>query len=271
MIEGLHLFCLVLYAVAALLLLISLASGDRRLPRLATGMVTLTLAVHLGALAAYTVRWDQLPLVGLGPVLSTLALLIGLGSLAVALLGPTQPLGLVLTPVVALLVGVATWVGIEPVGEPRAFRGIWFVLHVVFAVIGYAGLTVAFAAGLMYLLQFRELKSKRFGAIFHFFPPLDTLDRLGRRGLLVGFPFLSLALVLGWAWTVTFQRSLELRNPQVIWGVLTWAVFAGALLARLGGGRRAQRGALASVVGFLVVVVAYLLLRVQLSRGGLFL
>ncbi|HEV2129702.1 MAG TPA: cytochrome c biogenesis protein CcsA [Longimicrobiaceae bacterium] len=271
MIEGLHLFCLLLYSLAALLLVLSLARGDRRLPRFATWVVALALTVHLGALAAYTARWEQLPLVGLGPVLSTLALLIGLGSLAAALLGPTRPLGLVLVPMVALLVGVAAWVGIEPVGEPMAFGGIWFVLHVVFAVIGYAGLTLAFAAGLMYLLQFRELKSKRFGAIFRFFPPLETLDSLGRRGLLLGFPFLSLALVLGWAWTVTFQRSLEPRNPQVIWGVITWAVFVGALLARLGGGRRAHRAALASVVGFLVVVVAYLLLRVQLSRGGVFL
>ena len=118
-----------------------------------------------------------------------------------------------------------------------------------FAFVGYAGLTVAFAAGLMYLLQFRELKSKHFGAIFRFFPPLETLDRLGRRGLLVGFPFLTLAVLVGWAWTARFhgvvapgsRSSSGCSSP----GWSSWR----AILARLGGGRRGHRGALASVIG----------------------
>lgn len=271
MVVRLHLLSLALYALTAVLLGISLARSDRRPPRLVTVAVALALGAHLWALASYTAQWNELPLVGLGPAVSSLAFLIGLGSLGVALLGKAGPLGLVLIPVVALLLAMAAWVGIEPAGEPRAFRGVWFVLHVVFAFIGYVGLTVAFAAGLMYLLQFRELKNKRFGAIFRFFPPLETLDRMGRLGLLGGFVFLTLGLILGWAWTVTFQRSLVPGNPQVIWGVITWTVFVAALLLRTGSGRPSHRGAVASVVGFLVVVAAYLLLRIQLPAGGVFL
>ena len=81
-----------------------------------------------------------------------------------------------------LMLGVGMAVGVAPAGEAQAFQSIWLVLHVIFALVGYVGLTVAFAAGLMYLMQFRELKSKHFGAIFRFFPPLETLDRLGRLG-----------------------------------------------------------------------------------------
>src|SRR5690606_6513296 len=146
-------------------------------------------------------------LVGLGPSLSTLSLLVGLGAVTASTLGHARTVGLVLVPVVAALQGVGLGMGIVPTGEPLAFRGVWFALHVLFAFVGYAGLTVAFAAGLMYLLQFRELKSKHFGAIFRFFPPLDTLDRLGRQGLLVGFPFLTLAVVVSWAWTARFEGT----------------------------------------------------------------
>jgi HemX protein len=145
------------------------------------------------------------------------------------------------------------------------------VLHVVFAFVGYVGLTVAFAAGLMYLLQFRELKSKHFGAIFRFFPPLETLDRLGRRGLFVGFPFHTLALVLGWAWTARFHGLAAPDGYKLVWVILSWVVFVVAILARLGGGRPSHRGAVASVVGFVVVVVLYLLLRAQLPDQGTFL
>jgi membrane-bound metal-dependent hydrolase YbcI (DUF457 family) len=39
----------------------------------------------------------------------------------------------------------------------------------------------------------------------------------------------------------------------------------------VGGGRRGHRGAMASVLGFVVVVVAFLLLRTYDSQGGAFL
>ena len=267
LINLLHYLALGGYLGAVALLAASFVRGDRNLPPAASATLAAALASHAGALVAYGITWGELPLVGLGPSLSTLALLIATGSLFVAIVGGVGPLGLVLLPLVGVLTGIAIWTGVRPSGAPLAFRGAWFALHVVFGFVGYAGLTLAFAAGLMYLLQFRELKSKRFGAVFRFFPPLDTLDRVGQRALLGGFLALSLALVLGWAWTARFQRSLEIRNPQVIWGVLTWIVFAAALAARHRA-RQGRRAALVSVVGFAVVVASYLVLRVQSSGTG---
>lgn len=271
MIPLLHAVALTLYLGAATLLATSLAREDTRLPPIANLVTAAALVVHAAALVSYWMLWGELPLVGLGPSLSVLALLVGLGSVGVATLGRTGPLGLVLVPLVAGLVGIALAVGMEPSGEPMAFRGVWFTLHVLLALIAYAGLTVAFASGLMYLLQFRELKSKRFGAVFRFFPPLDTLDRTGRVALIVGLPSLTLALGVGWAWAERFQYPLVAVNPQILWGVLTWILLAGALLARAGGGRQGYRGAMASVVAFVVVVMAYLALRAGAPEAGRFL
>jgi HemX protein len=271
MMGWLHLAALLLYGTAAALMWVSFVRSDRRLPPVASAALAAGLAVHTGALALFAARWAELPLVGLGPSLSTLAYLVGLGTLIASTLGHALTVGLVLIPVVVALVGVATAVGVQPAGEAAVFGSVWFVLHVVFAFVAYVGLTLAFGAGLMYLLQFRELKSKHFGAIFRFFPPLDTLDRLGRLGLLAGFPFLTLALLVGWGWTARFQGIATPDNPKLLWVILSWVVFLAALAARLGGGRRGHRGALASVIGFVVVVVCYLLLRVQSTHGGAFL
>jgi HemX protein len=272
MTSGLHLAALGLYALAAALLGVSLARSARRLPAAATGCLALAVAAHAGALGAFRAEHGEWPLVGLGPSLSVLALLVAVGSLLLATLGRTGPLGLVLVPVAAALAAVAEVAGLRPTAQEMAFRGPWFVLHVVMAMIGYAGLTVAFAAGLMYLLQFRELKGKRFGAVFRFFPPLDTLDRIGRRALLVGLPFLTVALVLGWAWAERFGPAMDAGNPKVVWGVITWCVFVAALAARTGrDSPGARRGAVASVVGFAVVVMAYVLLRAAEHAGAGFL
>jgi ABC-type transport system involved in cytochrome c biogenesis permease subunit len=270
LINILHYVALGSYLAAAGLLGASFIRGSRDLPVGATALLGLGFLAHLAGLIAYSVEWGEPPLVGLGPSLSTLAFIIALGALSLATLRAVSPLGLVLLPLVVLLTAVAIWSGVRPSGEHMAFRGLWFALHVLFAFVGYAALALAFAAGLMYLLQFRELKSKHFGAVFRFFPALDTLDRVGRRALLVGFPALSLALVLGWAWTARFQHSFEVRNPKVMWGVLTWAIFVAALLARRGSGRQGHRAALASVLGFALIVASYVWIRVQ-TPGAAFL
>lgn len=269
----LHPVALGLYALAAALLGVSLARSARRLPGAATACLGLAVAAHAGALGAFRAEFGEWPLVGLGPSLSVLALLVAVGSLLLATLGGTGPLGLVLVPVAAALAAVAEVAGVQPspIAREIVFRGPWFVLHVVLAMVGYAGLTVAFAAGLMYLLQFRQLKGKRFGAVFRFFPPLDTLDRIGRRALLVGLPFLTLALALGWAWSERFGPAMRPGNPKVVWGVITWIAFVAALAVRGRGAPGARRGALASVVGFAVVVMAYVLLRAAEHAGAGFL
>jgi len=272
MVLTLHGLALGLYLAGAAGLAAALAGGRASVPRWCMAVIAAGLLCHGAALAAFASEFGELPLVGIAPSLSSLGFVIAVLATGAGGLGEGRPLGLVLVPLVALLVAVALALGMAPTGEELSFRGPWFALHVVLAFLSYAGLAVAFAAGLLYLLQFRELKGKRFGRMFRFFPSLVTLDRVGRWALAIGFPALSLALALGWAWTVRFQHSFAVRDPEVIWGLLTWVVFLAALAARRAGGAgRDRRGALASVIGFVVVVLMYVVLRLSMAEGRVFL
>lgn len=271
MVTTLHTVAALLYAAAGLVFAGALAGGRRATTWAGPLLVLFAVAVHAGALAGYTSLFGELPLVGLGPSLSTLAFLIGLMGLGATVREETRPLGLVLMPITVVLLVAALVMSITPTGGVLAFRGAWFRMHVVLAFLGYTGLAVAFAAGLLYLLQHRALKGKHFGRMFRFFPSLETLDRLGRWGLLLGFPTLTLGLVIGWGWARRFDQQYGLDNPKVLWGVMTWLVFVAALTARVGGARRDRRGAMIAVVGFVVVVVAYVVLRLMMPDGHLFL
>jgi HemX protein len=263
---------LVLYLGASGALAASFADGRGVAPRTGAAMAKAAVVLHGAGLVAFTARYAELPLVGLAPSLATLAFLIAVFLFAATIAAESRPVGLVLVPLVALLLAVALVLGVAPTGQPMAFRGLWFSLHVLLAFVGYAGLTLAFAAGLLYLLQFRELKGKRLGRVFRFFPSLPVLDTMGRRGLAVGFPALTLALLLAWAWTVRFHRTLAVTDPQVIWGILTWMAFAVVFALRaVQGPATERRAAAASVAGFVVVVVAYLVLRVFMAGGRVFL
>jgi ABC-type uncharacterized transport system permease subunit len=271
MVTALHVVALSLYLAVAGVLALSLLGGGRGVPPLAGRAAVGAVAAHGTGLFAYVATFGELPLVGLAPSLSVLAFLIGLFLLVVAWPGEVRPLGVVLSPVVALLLGVALLRGIAPTGALAAFRGVWLYFHTTLAFLGFAGLVLAFAAGLIYLLQFRELKGKRLGRVFRFFPSLDVLDRVTWYALRFGFSALTLGLVVGWGWAARFAEPWELREPKLIWGVLTWLVFVCALMVRATGVGRRRRGAVVTVLGFLLAVVVYLVLRVTEVAGGGFL
>jgi HemX protein len=260
---------LLLYLGASGALAASFAGGRLAVPRTGTALIGGALLVHAAALVIFTATYAELPLVGLAPSLSTLAFFITLFLFITTLARESRPLGIVLLPLTSVLLAIALIIGIAPSGEPLAFSGVWFSFHVLLAFTGYAGLAVAFAAGLLYLLQFRELKDKRLGRVFRFFPSLPALDTIGRRGVAIGFPALSAALLLGWAWTVRFRNTFAAGDPEVIWGVLTWLTFAVMLGVRyLNGADTGRRAAFASVAGFAFVVASYLMLRLFVAGGA---
>lgn len=267
-----HYVALLLYIFALTLWVRSLLAGGRgKMALAAFGIAAAGVTAHSVALARFTMLHGELPLVGLAPSLSTLALVIGVGLLATIGLGEVRRVGIVLIPLVILMEGLAVVLGVQPAAGALDFQGAWFALHVTLAFAGFGGMAVAFSASVLYLLQFSTLKAKRLGPAFRFLPPLATLDRLGRIGLVAGFVTLTLGLALGWAWTVRFRHSLQQTDPKVWWGVLTWAVFVAALVVRGKGSQNERRGALATVAGFTVVVVSYVVLRLVTASGGVFL
>ena len=266
-----HLLALILYIAAFLLWMRGLVTGTRVRSGAPGGVAATGVAVHLLALLQFTSRWGELPLVGLAPSLSTLSLLIGLGLVATLGLGEAGRVGILLMPLMIVLEGLALLLGIRPNPADLDFQGAWFALHVTLGLAAVGGMALAGAAGALYLLQFRELKSKRLGKAFQFLPPLATLDRLGHIGTVAGFTMLTLAIVLGWAWTIRFRNTFAGGDPETIWAVFIWVVVLAVIAARLGGGRVERRGAWASVLGFALIVASYLAVRLGAGTGGFFL
>lgn len=271
MVSLLHLTALAGYLGAWAVFLRDFREGDAR--RAGTGWrLTMGAAgIHLAGLVVFGIAHGTLPLVGLGPASSSLALVIALLLLATSVREEVRPAALFVVPLILLLLSEAVAVGLEPVTHQTTFRGPWFVTHVTAVFAGYAGLALASAAAAMYVLQFRTLKRKNFGSVFGFMPSLESLDRLNRTGLGVGFTTLTLGLVIGWSWTLTYGGGWELGNPQVVFGVVTWLAYLGAILVRLWPGGRGERSAAATSAAFALTVSVFAALRIVTGGSGFFL
>jgi len=158
-------------------------------------------------------------------------------------------------------VGLALLSGLAPGAEPSAGRNAWFILHVALSVLGLALLALAFIAAALYLLQFRELKARRFGQVFQLFPPLERLDRLNRFALVAGFPALTLGVLLALGYAARFAGGLHVGKAQIVWGVFTWVVLGWAVWVRVVRHWAGRRAAFASIAGFSAVLLVYVALK----------
>ncbi len=168
-------------------------------------------------------------------------------------------LGALVSPLAFLLVLYAT-LPISGHGPPESIRSIWPHFHILLSVIGFAFLAIAFAAGLIYLVQDRELKLRRGAGLARVafrLPPLEVLDRVNTICLLYGFPILTVGMIMGALWE-SGRTGRFAWEPHILFSLAAWVLYLLIVFFRLVWHQRGRRAALLSVIGFLLLTSSYL-------------
>lgn len=268
MIPAAHFVALLAYAGAALLAATPFLRPIGAPVRGVTALLAAGVAAHAGGLALFAMQEAQLPFTGLGPSLSTAGLVLAATLLLAEVSAREVSLTLVAAPLALLSTGAAMLVGLAPGAAPPGVRGGWLAAHIALSFAGFAAFATAGAAGAMYLVERRELKGRRFGAILRFFPPLATLDRVNHVAALAGWVGLTLGVVLAAAYSLSFRDSDPLK---LAWGAGAWGAATTVAVGRVVGGWQARRAAVASATACAAVLVLYIAFRVVASGQGKFL
>lgn len=233
-----------------------------------TSLLAAGVLVHAAGLIVFARTVGALPLTGLGPSLSFAGLVLATTLVIVELLAREVTLTLVAAPLAALPTTFANIIGLTPGAEPPGLRGAWLFAHITLSFVGIAAFATAAAAGTMYLVERRELKSRRFGPIFRFFPPLATLDRVNHVAAIAGWLGLTLGVVLAASYSIAYR---EMNMPQLMWGTGAWAAVSAVALGRVVWGWQARRAAMYSSLTFAAVLLLYVAIRVAGPAAGKFL
>jgi HemX protein len=228
-------------------------------------LLALGVLAHAAALVAYVQRVGQLPLTGLGPSLSFAGFVLAVTLLIAEIVARDVTITLVAAPLAAIPTICANLIGLVPGVEPAGARGAWLFSHIALSFVGIAAFATAAAAGCMYLVERRELKSRRFGAIFRFFPPLATLDRVNHIAAIAGWLGLTLGVMLAVTYALTYH---ELSLPKLVWAMAAWLAVSCVALGRMAAGWQARRAAIYSSVSFTAVIMLYVAFRVAETNGG---
>ncbi|MGC4190664.1 MAG: c-type cytochrome biogenesis protein CcsB [Thermomicrobiales bacterium] len=137
---------------------------------------------------------------------------------------------------------------INPV-VPALQAGPIMAFHVGSANLAYSVLSVSFGAAVLYLIA--ERWSPRW------LPSSDMLDDIAFRAVTVGFPFLSLMLILGSVWAHQAWGSYWSWDPKETAALFSWLVYAVYLHTRTLRGWRGRRSAYILLFGFAALIFTY--------------
>jgi cytochrome c-type biogenesis protein CcsB len=132
---------------------------------------------------------------------------------------------------------------------PALQQSLLLTIHVAVAMIAYGTFATGFASAILYLFQRRG----RVGWL----PSASLLDDLGYRAVAVGFPFMTLTIVLGALWADIAWGRYWGWDPKETASLVTWLLYGGYLHARLVAGWRGARSNILLIVGFAGVLFTY--------------
>lgn len=162
---------------------------------------------------------------------------------------PISGLGSFVSAIATLLSVFALFAQQQNVTDPAVVD--WLLrVHIALAFVGVTAFAFSTAVSIVYLMQARMLKQKSKTELRRRLPPLDVLDKLALRGIVVGFPFYTVALLLGSAQAI---RTEHLRTSYLL-AIISWVIYGVVLQARLTAGWRGRRAAILTVVGLLLAL-----------------
>jgi ABC-type uncharacterized transport system permease subunit len=229
----------------------SLVTGKFMAPRLTFGLIS------AGFVCQTLFLVDRGHQIGRCPITNFFELLVFLGwsmILIYLLIGSSYRLsllGVITAPFVSVLNIWALLSSDHPLRTGHQAVNPWLEAHTSFSIVACGAFALAGVAGLMYLFQERQLKTRKPGSIFFRLPPITTLTIANSRLLWVGFVLFTVGLGSG------FFIGQEVDWRKVAWSVLVWALYGGILLGRLRHTMGAKWIATLSIIAFSLLLSVF--------------
>ncbi len=150
------------------------------------------------------------------------------------------PLIFLMTLIGSMQFPVSSW-------STKTARNAWLIVHVLLVLLGYAALLLTAVAAVFYLVQERQLKSKRPGVFFDRLPPLGTLDDLVSQSMGFGFALLTAGVIAGCIWGFIESGTRWLGDPTITFSFITWGFCLVMVFLRVTAGWRGRKAAVMAI------------------------
>jgi ABC-type transport system involved in cytochrome c biogenesis permease subunit len=248
---------LLLYAAAAVGYGVHFARRTPLAGRVATMLLLAAALLHTAIIGMQTMEIWKEPISDLSRAISMFVWLLALSYLYVEIATTERAMGVFILPIVVGLQVIPTLSSGDSRPNP-VLQSPLFWVHMASLLFAYASFAIAGMLGLIYVLQFKEIKKKQLGYFYTRLPSLQILDAMNSRAVAIGLLFFTIGAVVGVVWMQQAQVALGVGDPKVLFTVITWAVYSFAMFARRTLGWAGRRAAWLSAAGFVIVLLNFL-------------
>ncbi len=265
-----------LYAAACAAAFAYLFSKSERARRTMLSLLGTGLVLHLlafaGRLAAFWAypenRWF-LPVNSFFGALSYMALALSTAFFFIEARKKLGILGAFVLPMIALSLGLAV-IKADAAIRPLApeLRSYWLNIHPMILMTAYAAFANAFGVGLAFLIQERQIKSRKPSELCYRLPSLDELDSLNGRIIACTLPLLIVGLVMGSVWAYQTWGRAWSWDPKETMALITAAFYGEFLWLRYAAGQRGRTPVYVSMAGFACMLATFFGAEMSSGRHG---
>ena len=161
-----------------------------------------------------------------------------------------RTIGLLVLPIAAafLLYALSLGASANPL-VPALQNPPLLITHIVVAVLAYGAFSISFAAAALYLIQPAGGKAG--------LPKPALLDEMGYRAVIIGFPLMTLTVVIGGLWAEKAWGTYWSWDPKETASLITWLIYGAYLHARVARGWVGRGAAWLLVLGFVSVLFCF--------------
>ena len=252
----------ILLCMAATILSVARAWSERReLERFSRICLALGILCSLGVIIWHAItRGSWIPMEDNFDAFLWLATLLALFVLYVQRRRPLGGLDWFVMPIVVILLIAAAFAGDRI--YHKYLTNTWFWVHRVTAYGAVIAFAIAAAAGAMYVITSRRLRSK--APVNPLFGSLERLEHLTMTAVTLGFALLTISVIMG------LVNHFARKEPVSLWHIVlplgVWFVYALIVHAPINPSIRGRKVAVLSVLGF--VLMLGVVVTLSLMPGG---
>ncbi len=237
-----------LYSLGLLHALLTLLRKREHLFRPALMAFAAGAVLHFVAIVEDGLAAGRCPIANFYETLSMCAFLMAVLFLFVHWRYRLESLSVFIFPMVFMMSMVATLGNPVSAWTSPVVRNAWLSFHIILVLLGYAALVFTAVAALLYLVQERELKSKKPRSFYYRLPPLGTLDDLISKSMALGFVLITLAVVAGVTWAFIEWKTRWVGEPRIVISFITWGIYLAMVFFRVSAGWRGRKAAVLAVL-----------------------
>jgi HemX protein len=258
---GLHELMIVLYAISILFYFIDFLNKNRKANLFAFWLLAIVWVLQTIFLFLYMINTGRFPVLTIFEglyfyawVLITLSLVINRLLRVDFTVFFTNVLGFI-------IMAIHTFAPVQVESQAMAEQMVseLLLIHITMAILSYGAFSLSFVFSLLYLLQFKLLKEKKWGQRLWRISDLSKLEKISYILNSIGVAMLLLSLILGMQWAFIKLPDFILYDPKIIGSFILLILYSTYLYLRIKKNVFGKSLALLNVAAFLIILINFFL------------